>query len=60
LRLDDDAATVRCGLELLKLAVLAIEPFARSLENLTKIGLADAHVDDPHSGFPEKVLVAAA
>jgi len=34
--------------------VAAIEPFAHIRENLSKTGLADAHVDDPHSGFPGK------
>jgi hypothetical protein len=53
LRLDDDAPVVAgFGAEMLKHAVLAIEPFAHRLENSTKIGLVDAHVDPRHPRGP--------
>jgi hypothetical protein len=37
-------------------AVLAIKPFPYFTKVVGKIGARNAHVDDPHSGSPQKVL----
>jgi hypothetical protein len=61
LHLDDDATVLAgFGLEPLDSAVVAIEPFAHGTKGLTEIRPVSADMDDPHSSFPEKMLVAAA
>jgi hypothetical protein len=53
LRLDNDAAVIAgFGLEPLKPAVIAIDPFAHSPDDLTKIVLANAY----EAASSEKVL----
>ena len=53
---DDAAVLATLSFEPLNPAVPAIEPFAHGAEDLTKIDPVDAHMYDPHSGFPKRCL----
>jgi hypothetical protein len=56
--LNVDVGALAFCLEPHQRTVIAIQPLAHFPKCVGKSGARNAHMDDPHSGAPEKVLIA--